>query len=397
MAARSSAYLLKRSATFAVALATSATPPSALVVSAFAPCRQHRSCRACALPLTIRPGTKCPLRSPLPLRRLCAVTAAAEKDDDVFSSSDSSTSTSGSSAVRSVRRTDPPPLPYFQMVSFYRFAPLSDPASVRDALFEELVQIDGLRGSAYLATEGINAQFAIPTQNVEMVGRSVEQFTAAVRRGMPFDPFEINAINYGDIVDSTLPTFNRLVVRTRDAILRSGLERSDDGTGGDDAEVPVTTFDWDGAGMELTPEEWDADLRKSSSGILLDCRNSYESEVGTFAGADPLGTDVFSESWDILKEKTKDLDKADPIRIYCTGGIRCVKVGAYLKQELGFEDVRRLEHGIIGYERWVTEAGKEANSDRTKGDESAASKDSLWEGENFLFDKRRLDDEKSSQ
>ena len=105
--------------------------------------------------------------------------------------------------------------------------------------------------------------------------------------------------------------------------------------------------------MELTPEEWDADLRKSSSGILLDCRNSYESRVGTFAGADPLGTDVFSESWDILKDKTKDLDKSEPIRIYCTGGIRCVKVGAYLKQELGFEDVRRLEHGIIGYEETI--------------------------------------------
>lgn len=308
----------------------------------------------------------------------------------------------GSSAVRSVRRTDPPPLPYFQMVSFYRFAPLSDPASVRDALFEELVQIDGLRGSAYLATEGINAQFAIPTdsRNAEVVGRSVEQFTAAVRRGMPFDPFEINAINHGDIVDSTLPTFNRLVVRTRDAILRSGLGRNDDGTGSDDAEVPVTTFDWDDAGMELTPEEWDADLRKSSSGILLDCRNSYESEVGTFVGADPLGTDVFSESWDILKEKTKDLSRQEPVRIFCTGGIRCVKVGAYLKQELGFEDVRRLEHGIIGYERWATEAGKEVNSGRTEDDEAPAaiaSKDSLWEGENFLFDKRRLNDEKSSQ
>ena len=370
MAARSSAYLLKRSATFAVALATSATPHSALVVSAFAPCRQYRSCRACALPLT----------PPLPLRRLYA-------DDDVSSSSnDSSTSTSGSSAVRSVRQTDPPPLPYFQMVSFYRFAPLSDPASARDELFEELVQIDGLRGSAYLATEGINAQFAIPVEsrNAEVVGHSVEQFTAVVRRGMPFDPFEVNAINHGDIVDSTLPTFNRLVVRTRDAILRSGLEKNDDGA-----------FDWDDAGMELTPEEWDADLRKNSSGILLDCRNSYESALGTFAGADPLGTDVFSESWDILKEKTKDLDTSDPIRIFCTGGIRCVKVGAYLKQELGFEDVRRLEHGIIGYERWATEAGKEANSGRTEDDESA-SKDSLWEGENFLFDKRRLNDEKSS-
>jgi len=281
------------------------------------------------------------------------------------------------------------------MVSFYRFAPVSDPASARDALFDELVQIEGLRGTAYLATEGINAQFAIPTTsgNDEAVRQSVGQFTAAVRRGMPFDPFEVNAINYGDLVDSTLPTFNRLVVRTRDAILRSGLEnyvRSGD----DAAATALTTFDWDDAGKEITPEEWDADLREGPSGILLDCRNSYESDAGSFTGAEALDTDVFSESWERIKDKTKDLDKTVPVRIFCTGGIRCVKVGAYLKQELGFEDVRRLEHGIIGYERWAAE-GK-TNKDGTDGE--AGANNSLWIGENFLFDKRRVShDKKESQ
>ena len=282
-----------------------------------------------------------------------------------------------------------PVLPYFQMVSFYRFAPLPDPTSVRDALFDELVQIEGLRGTAYLAMEGINAQFAVPTDGTsdEAVQQSVDQFAASIRRVMPFDPFEVNDINYGDLVDSKLPTFNRLVVRTRDAILRSGLENED----GPITAATRTAFDWDDCGKELTPEEWDADLRREGpSGILLDCRNSYESDVGTFAGAEPLDTDVFSDSWDILKAKTKDLDRHEPVRIFCTGGIRCVKVGAYLKQELGFEDVRRLEHGIIGYERWATEEGISniGDSGAAGGDESVA-KDSLWVGENFLFDKRR--------
>ena len=53
-----------------------------------------------------------------------------------------------------------------------------------------------------------------------------------------------------------------------------------------------------------------------------------------------------------------------------------MKVGAYLKQKLGFSDVRRLEHGIIGYHRWVKE---------NHVDERA----SMWKGENFLFDKRQ--------
>ena len=384
-----STYSLKRSAVLAVTFAASAA-------SAFAPSRQYHACPTC----TFQKNPSSPL---LELRRLHAVAApAAEEEGDEISNNFSSAVaaaialTSGSSAVRSIRRDDDAPvLPYFQMVSFYRFAPLSDPASVRDALFDELVHIEGLRGTAYLATEGINAQFAIPTEstNDEVVRQSVGQFTAAIRRGMPFDPFEINEINYGDLVDSTLPTFNRLVVRTRNAILRSGLENEG---GSNTAATRRPAFNWDDCGKELTPEEWDADLRESRSGILLDCRNSYESDVGSFAGAEPLDTDVFSESWDILKAKTNDLDKREPVRIFCTGGIRCVKVGAYLKQELGFEDVRRLEHGIIGYERWASEEGKSNNdgdSSSTEGDESERKRDSLWVGENFLFDKRRFKEE----
>lgn len=388
------AYSLKRSAVLAVALAASAVLPPSLA-SAFAPCRQCQVYRTCAFRRQKTPS------SPL-LRRLHAAAASAADDSDEISDNSSSvvatpiatTTTSGSSAVRSIRRDDTPVLPYFQMVSFYRFAPLSDPASARDALFDELVQIEGLRGTAYLATEGINAQFAIPTESTsdEAVRRSVGQFTAAIRRGMPFDPFEINEINYGDLVDSTLPTFNRLVVRTRNAILRSGWENED----GSSAATTRTAFNWDDAGKELTPEEWDADLRESRSGVLLDCRNSYESDVGTFSGAEPLDTDAFSESWEILKDKTQDLDKRDPVRIFCTGGIRCVKVGAYLKQELGFEDVRRLEHGIIGYERWAAGEGRTNNDGDSAdgdGDESQRKRDSLWVGENFLFDKRRFKEE----
>ena len=108
--------------------------------------------------------------------------------------------------------------------------------------------------------------------------------------------------------------------------------------------------------------------------MLIDCRNAYESEFGSFRDAIPLDTNVFSESWERLEQITSRVDKDTPIHIFCTGGIRCVKVGAYLKQKLGFQDVRRLEHGIIGYEKWA--------EDRCD--------DMVWEGENFLFDKRRI-------
>jgi predicted O-methyltransferase YrrM/rhodanese-related sulfurtransferase len=108
--------------------------------------------------------------------------------------------------------------------------------------------------------------------------------------------------------------------------------------------------------------------------ILLDCRNAYETDVGIFEGAEPLGTDSFRESWDVLKERLADTPKDAPIMTYCTGGIRCVKVGAYLTQELGFTNVSRLAGGIIAYDRTLNE--------KAEGEES------MFKGTNFVFDGR---------
>jgi predicted sulfurtransferase len=154
-------------------------------------------------------------------------------------------------------------------------------------------------------------------------------------------------------------------------------------------------LDWRDAGPELSPEEWHEELRllrdddesslSSSSTTLLDCRNLYESDQGTFQGAIPLGTQTFQESWESLEERTKEFPRDEPVHIFCTGGIRCVKVGAYLKQQLGFSDIRRLQHGIIGYQQWMEEQQLEQAAEV----EPTAS---LWEGDNFLFDKRQSKD-----
>lgn len=250
-----------------------------------------------------------------------------------------------------------------QMLSFYRFTPITNPTTTRDELFLAVKNIPGLRGTIYLASEGVNAQLAVPC------GEPLDALLNACIECLPFDPFEVNAPNLGDIVPASTPTFNRLIVRTRDAVLRDELDEP---------------LDWDNAGFELTPAEWDQELRQSKSSVLLDCRNLYESEKGSFTGATPLKTQVFQESWQQIKEELKHLDKNEPIHIFCTGGIRCVKVGAYLKQKLGFSDVRRLEHGIIGYHRWARE-------------NNVGERASMWQGENFLFDKRQSESKKDFQ
>lgn len=135
----------------------------------------------------------------------------------------------------------------------------------------------------------------------------------------------------GNIVDGTTPTFDRLIIRTRDCILRDGIVQEDG-----------NTFDWTDAGVELEPSEWDAQLRQgivdktNAEGKniqLLDCRNTYESDQGSFVSSIPLNTQTFSETWSALDShvESQSLDPSEPVFIFCTGGIRCVKVGAYLK------------------------------------------------------------------
>ena len=89
--------------------------------------------------------------------------------------------------------------------------------------------------------------------------------------------------------------------------------------------------------------------------IVLDCRNDYETQVGKFELAEPLDTINFRDSWDVLKDRLKDVPKDAPIMTYCTGGIRCVKVNAYLTQEMGMTNVSRLAGGIISYDRTLNE------------------------------------------
>ena len=67
-------------------------------------------------------------------------------------------------------------------------------------------------------------------------------------------------------------------------------------------------LDWSRAGRELSPKEWHRAVQPDAAGrrpLLLDCRNLYESEAGRFEGAEPVGTDTFSETWDSLRSRPR--------------------------------------------------------------------------------------------
>lgn len=91
-------------------------------------------------------------------------------------------------------------------------------------------------------------------------------------------------------------------------------------------------LDLQNAGYDMPPLEWHQKLKEVQEKrednfqkdddipLIFDCRNTYETNLGLFQNAEPLSTETFKESWDVLKEKLKDTPKDKQIMTYCTGG-----------------------------------------------------------------------------
>lgn len=265
------------------------------------------------------------------------------------------------------------------MLSFYAFPPsgIADTEKFALDLKRKWKPFKAL-GRIYVATEGVNAQMSVPTNvlpNFMDCCRSVPELGQYMENDINIDPKPLSKEEFAvagvPINGKPAPPFRNLHIRVRSQVVTDGLDKS---------------LDWQSAGYDMPPLEWHEQLKRardakngtseddSSSPILLDCRNTYETDVGIFEGAEALGTDNFRDSWDVLKDRLADAPKDAPIMTYCTGGIRCVKVGAYLTQEMGFTNVSRLAGGIIAYDRTLNE--------KKEGEES------MFKGTNFVFDGR---------
>lgn len=245
-------------------------------------------------------------------------------------------------------------------VSFFLFQRLDSPEAVADSLREKLGECL-FRGTIYVAPEGINGQFSIPSSKMTT-------FQDIVKNAHP--TFSSIRFNVGDTYMeggclADILTFKRLSVKTRQYILTDGLDSDHD-------------INWDDNGEELPAAAWHAEvesLRRCESSILLDCRNDYESDIGTFSNAIPLNTKTFSETFHVIESVLNDVPKDSRILTFCTGGIRCVKVNAYLRQKLGYKNVASLKDGIAGYKKWL---------------DASSNASSCFRGDNYVFDRRRI-------
>lgn len=227
------------------------------------------------------------------------------------------------------------------VAALYRFAPIADREAVQ-AHLQDLCG-DEVRGTLLVAHEGLNGTIAGPEAAIARVVDGI--------RAMPgFDRLELK---YSTA--SAMP-FLRMKVRLKAEIVTMGVPDID----------PV-----DGVGTYVAPQDWNA-LISDPNTILIDTRNDYEYEIGTFKGAIDPRTKTFREFPEWFRTEGRALlDQPNPpkVAMFCTGGIRCEKSTAFLKSE-GVEEVFHLEGGILKYLETVPEA------------------QSLWQGECFVFDER---------
>lgn len=231
--------------------------------------------------------------------------------------------------------------PQILVASLYQFSQFDDCPGIRRNLALACEQ-GGVRGTLILASEGINGTIAGSEVVVGAVVDAIRSLPGCANMAVKY--------SHAD----TLP-FHRMKVKIKDEIV----------TMGEPSISPLR-----GAGEYVAPGEWNA-LISDPDTIVIDTRNRYEVEVGTFVGAIDPATDSFRDfpAW-FRDQRASLIDGKSPrIAMFCTGGIRCEKATALLKAE-GVEHVYHLQGGILKYL------------------EEIPAEESLWQGECFVFDQR---------
>ena len=222
--------------------------------------------------------------------------------------------------------------------TFYKFAEFPDHAEWKHRL-AQLGEKEKVTGTLILANEGINGTVAGPEKGLV---RFLKEIT--------FDP------RFADLPIRSMvtprQTFYRLRIVIRPEIVTLGAP---------------SILPSNGSGQYVDPEDWN-ELISDPEVELIDVRNDYEVQIGSFEGAENPQTETFGE-WDEYVKKRWGKKRNKKVAMFCTGGIRCEKASAHLVQN-GFEEVYHLKGGILNYLEQID------------------PENSKWKGECFVFDHR---------
>ncbi|TYP69076.1 UPF0176 protein [Stutzerimonas stutzeri] len=224
------------------------------------------------------------------------------------------------------------------VAALYHFARLADPAARQGPLLD-LCRAQGLCGTLLLAPEGVNGTIAGPRAGILAVLDHIRAWPGFA--GLDWKKSAADA-----------PPFARMKVRLKAEIVTMGQPDMD----------PATT-----TGHYVAPRDWNA-LIAAPDVAVIDTRNDYEVQIGTFQGAVDPGTKSFRDFPAWWTDNAHRF-QGKRIAMFCTGGIRCEKSTNYLISQ-GVDQVYHLQGGILKYL------------------EDVPQKDSTWQGECFVFDQR---------
>ena len=225
----------------------------------------------------------------------------------------------------------------YKVISFYKYVDVENPESLAKEHLDWCLT-NGVKGKVYLAKEGISGSVF---GNDEVTSKYKNQLKS-------YKIFE-------DVWFKETPTdqvaFNKMHVRVKNEIVNSGLNK--------------TSLEY--TAPKLTPEQLLKFYEDKKDFVIVDARNWYESKIGKFKNAITPQITHFRE-WPKVVESLSEY-KEKTIVTYCTGGIRCEKASAYMREQ-GFKDVYQIDGGILNYIQQFP--------------------DTYWEGGMFVFDDRRV-------
>jgi len=224
------------------------------------------------------------------------------------------------------------------VAAFYHFTQLEDYESLQPTL-KEFCDVHQLKGTILLAKEGINSTIAGSRAAID----ALLAYLRSDRR--------LQDLEHKESYCQGIP-FQRMKVRLKKEIVTLGVPDID-------PRYRVGTY--------IDPKDWNA-LIADPEVVVIDTRNNYEVEFGTFKGAINPNLETFGEFPDYVQNQL-DPEKHQKVAMFCTGGIRCEKASAYMLSQ-GFTEVYHLKGGILKYL------------------EEVPDEESTWEGECFVFDDR---------
>ncbi|MEL6495831.1 MAG: rhodanese-related sulfurtransferase [Cyanobacteria bacterium J06623_7] len=226
----------------------------------------------------------------------------------------------------------------YLIATFYKFAELTD-LPAKQAQILAWCRLESIKGTIILAEEGINGTIAGSEQAIASILNYL--------RGLP----NLADLEHKESRTAKAP-FAKLKVKIKPEIVTLGIPEIN-------PNRQVGTY--------VEPQAWNQ-IISDPEVVVIDTRNDYEVEIGTFEGASNPQTQSFREFPQYVAQNL-DAEQTPKVAMFCTGGIRCEKASSYLLSQ-GFQEVYHLKGGILKYLEQVSpEASK-------------------WQGECFVFDER---------